>query len=278
MIGKRYLVTGATSGIGKTIAVGLADKGGEVILVSRNAEKCQNTVEYIKQITGNPTITYFQADLSSQADIRSLAKSIKANYSNLDVLVNNAGGIFWRRQESVDGIEMNLALNYLNYFLLTNLLIELLINSPSGRIVNVSSVTHSLQTLDFEDMSSSKKYIHLGAYARSKLAIIYFTYELARRLVGTSVTVNAYDPGFTATNIGRESLFGKIAMPLANLFAIPVRKGAETGIYLASSPEVEGISGKYFINNKPVRSSEISYDEDIAKKLWGISEEVTGLS
>ena len=278
MKGKRCLVTGATSGIGKTIAAELADKGGEVILVSRNAEKCKNAVEDIKQISGNPAISYHQADLSSQEDIRNLASTIKRNYPSLDILVNNAGGIFWIKKESVDRIDMNLALNHLNYFLLTNLLLELLTSSPSARIVNVSSVVHSLVTLNLENITSTENYIPLAAYAKSKLANIYFTYELARRLVGTSVTVNVYDPGFTATNIGRESLFGKIAMPIANIFAVPVEKGAATGIFLASSPEVEGISGEYFVRNKPVKSSKISYDEDMAKKLWQISAELTGLS
>ena len=278
MKGKRCLVTGATSGIGKTIAAELADKGGEVMLVSRNAEKCKNAVEDIKQISGNPAISYHQADLSSQEDIRNLASTIKRNYPSLDILVNNAGGIFWIKKESVDRIDMNLALNHLNYFLLTNLLLELLTSSPSARIVNVSSVVHSLVTLNLENITSTENYIPLAAYAKSKLANIYFTYELARRLVGTSVTVNVYDPGFTATNIGRESLFGKIAMPIANIFAVPVEKGAATGIYLASSPEVEGISGEYFVRNKPVKSSKISYDVNIAKKLWQISAELTGLS
>jgi NAD(P)-dependent dehydrogenase (short-subunit alcohol dehydrogenase family) len=278
MKGKRCLVTGATSGIGKTIAAELAVRGGEVILVSRNAEKCQETAQQIIKLSGNQTISYFQADLSSQEDIRTLTRSIRSNYSSLDVLVNNAGGIFWRKKESVDGYDMNLALNYLNYFLLTNLLLELLTKSPSARIINVSSLVHSLQVLDIDNMLSTNNYIPLAEYAKSKLAIISFTYELSRRLAGTSVTVNAYDPGFTATNIGRESLFGKIAMPVANIFAVPVKKGAETGIYLATSPEVEGISGMYYSRNKPVRSSKISYDEDIASKLWGMSEKLTGLA
>jgi NAD(P)-dependent dehydrogenase (short-subunit alcohol dehydrogenase family) len=278
MKGKCCLVTGATSGIGKTIAAELAVRGGEVILVSRNAEKCQETAQQIIKLSGNQTISYFQADLSSQEDIRTLTRSIRSNYSSLDVLVNNAGGIFWRKKESVDGYDMNLALNYLNYFLLTNLLLELLTKSPSARIINVSSLVHSLQVLDIDNMLSTNNYIPLAEYAKSKLAIISFTYELSRRLAGTSVTVNAYDPGFTATNIGRESLFGKIAMPVANIFAVPVKKGAETGIYLATSPEVEGISGMYYSRNKPVRSSKISYDEDIASKLWGMSEKLTGLA
>ena len=278
MKGKRCLVTGGTSGIGKTIATELAVMGGEVILVSRNAEKCQHTVAQMIKDSRNSAISYYQADLSSQEDIRKLAKSLKSDFSSLDVLVNNAGGIFWIKKESMDGIDMNLALNYLNYFLLTNLLLELLANSPSARIINVSSVVHSLVELNFEDMSATRKYIPLAAYARSKLAIIYFTYELARRLAGTSVTVNAYDPGFTATNIGRESLFGIIAMPIANLFAVPVEKGAETGVFLASSPDLEGISGEYFVRNKSTRSSKISYDGDIARKLWQVSADITGFS
>jgi NAD(P)-dependent dehydrogenase (short-subunit alcohol dehydrogenase family) len=278
MEGKRCLVTGATAGIGLTIATALAEMGAEVILVSRNKNKCQQVMEKVQEDTGNPKISYFQADLSSQEKIKSLAVAIKREYSSLDVLINNAGGFFWRRQESVDGIEMTFALNHLNYFLLSNLLLDILAESRSARIVNVSSDSHQTQSLDFGNLQLKTGYLHFKAYGRSKLANLYFTYELARRLTGKKITVNAYNPSFTATNIAKDNFLGKIFMPLVNRFAIPVEQGAETGIFLAYSNEVEGISGNYFYEKKPIPSSEISYDKEIARQLWEVSVELTGLS
>ncbi len=278
MEGKRILITGGTSGIGKAISFALANMGGELIIVSRSEEKCQQVVKEIQDHTGNPSVEYFRADLSSQMEIRSLAKNVQEKFDRLDVLVNNAGGFFWNRQESVDGIEMTFALNHLNYFLLTNLLLNLLQNSPSARIVNVSSGSHESQEIDFDNLQLNKGYMHFKAYGKSKLANLYFTYELARRLAGRQITVNAFNPGFTKSNIGREgSLAARVFMPLAGFFSIPTEKGAETGIYLASSEEVEGISGKYFQELKPVPSSPLSTELEPAKRLWKISEELTGL-
>ncbi|MGB2964461.1 MAG: SDR family oxidoreductase [Anaerolineales bacterium] len=278
MQGRRCLVTGATSGLGEVTAFALADLGAEVIIVSRDEEKCLSTLKRIQNQTGNPSVSYFKADLSSQKEIQGFADAVKKKYGRLDVLVNNAGGFFWSRQESVDGIEMTFALNHLNYFLVTNLLLGLLGESPSARIINVASGSHSSAEIDFNDLQITKKYLHFAAYGKSKLANIYFTYELARRLIGSRITVNAVNPGFTATNIAREgNLLGKLFMPLARYFAIPREKGAETIIYLASSEEVEGISGKYFQEKEPIQTSPLSYDVDIAKRLWDISEKLTGL-
>ena len=277
MEGKCCLVTGATSGIGLTIATALAEMGAEVILVSRDEKKCQLVMNKLQEDSGNPAISYFQADLSSQEEIKNLASAITRIHSSLDVLINNAGGFFWRREESADGIEMTFALNHLNYFLLSNLLLDILVENPSARIVNVSSDSHQTQSLDFNNLQLEKEYLHFKAYGRSKLANLYFTYELAHRLTGKNITVNAFNPGFTATNIGRDNSIGRIFMPLTNLFAVPVEKGAETGIYLAHSEEVEGISGKYFFEKKPIPSSKISYDKEIARRLWEVSTELTGL-
>ena len=278
MQGKKCLVTGATSGIGEAIALALAQKGAEVIIVSRNEEKCARIVSQIQEQSGNSAISYFRANLSSQQGIRLLAAEVKKKYSTLDVLVNNAGGFFWKRQESVDGIEMTFALNHLNYFLLTNLLLDLLRNSPSARIVNTSSGVHNNQVIDFNDLQLKKNYLHFKAYGKSKLANLYFTYELARRLNGSGITVNAFNPGFTKSNIAKEgNLATQIFMPLTNMFSNPTEQGADAGVYLASSPEVERITGKYFFERKPIPSSDISYDEEIAQRLWNISEELTGL-
>jgi len=278
MQGKKCLVTGATSGIGEAIALALAQKGAEVIIVSRNEEKCARIVSQIQEQSGNSAISYFRANLSSQQGIRLLAAEVKKKYSTLDVLVNNAGGFFWKRQESVDGIEMTFALNHLNYFLLTNLLLDLLHKTPSARIVNTSSGVHNNQVIDFNDLQLKKNYLHFRAYGKSKLANLYFTYELARRLNGSGITVNAFNPGFTKSNISREgNLAAQIIMPMTNIFSIPTEKGADSGVYLASSPEVESITGKYFFERKPIPSSDISYDEEIAQRLWIFSEELTGL-
>jgi len=278
MQGKKCLVTGATSGIGEAIALALAQKGAEIIIVSRNEEKCARIVSQIQEQSGNSAISYFRANLSSQQGIRLLAAEVKKKYSTLDVLVNNAGGFFWKRQESVDGIEMTFALNHLNYFLLTNLLLDLLHKTPSARIVNTSSGVHNNQVIDFNDLQLKRNYLHFRAYGKSKLANLYFTYELARRLNGSGITVNAFNPGFTKSNISREgNLAAQIIMPMTNIFSIPTEKGADSGVYLASSPEVESITGKYFFKRKPIPSSDISYDEEIAQRLWIFSEELTGL-
>ena len=278
MQGKRCLITGATSGLGEVTALALADQGAEVIIVSRNEEKCLRTVKRIQNQSGNPSIEYFKADLSSQKEIRELVKAVKKKYNRLDILVNNAGGFFWSRQESVDGIEMTFALNHLNYFLVTNLLLDLLHESASARIINVASGSHSSAEIDFNDLQITKNYLHFTAYGKSKLANIYFSYELAHRLKKSRITVNAVNPGFTATNIAREgNLLGKIFMPMVRIFAIPVEKGSETIIYLASSEEVEGISGKYFQEKKAIQTSPQSYEVEIAKRLWVISEQLTGL-
>jgi len=278
MQGKKCLVTGATSGIGEAIAFALAQKGAEVIIVSRSEEKCARAVSQIQEQSGNSAISYFQADLSSQQEIRLLATEIKKKYSTLDVLVNNAGDFFWKRRESVDGIEMTFALNHLNYFLLTNLLIDLLRKPPSARIVNTSSGVHNNQVIDFNDLQLKKNYLHFRAYGKSKLANLYFTYELSRRLNGSGITVNAFNPGFTKSNISKEgNLAAKIFMPLTNIFSNPTEQGADSGVYLTSSPEVESITGKYYFERKPIPSSDISYDEEIAQRLWKISEELIGL-
>ena len=277
--GKVCLVTGATSGIGKETARVLAHHGGTLILVGRDPDKTVTTVEEFKHQVDTPNIEYLLADLSSQDEIRRLAEEFKSRHNRLDVLVNNAGAYYLRRHESVDGIEMTFALNHLGYFLLTNLLLDVIIASAPARIINVSSGSHLRATLDFDELQERRGFGGMNAYGQSKLANVLFTYELARRLDGTGVTVNVLHPGFVATNMGSNiGWIVRALRPLMNLWALSVEEGAETVIHLATSPEVEGITGKYFFRCKPVPSSAYSYDEAVAEQLWRMSEEMTGLS
>jgi len=277
MAGKVCLVTGATSGIGLATAEALARLGATVIVAGRDAHKCAATVERIKEQTGNQMLDCLVADLSSQNEIRRLAEEFKSRYPRLDVLVNNAGGVFFRRRDSVDGIEMTFALNHLGYFLLTNLLVDVLKASAPSRIVNVSSGMHAWYSLDFDDLQGRKKYSGLRAYGLSKLCNVLFTYELARRLDGTGVTANTMAPGMVRTNLGiREGGLMSLGWRIAGLFAQTPQEGAQTVIYLASSSEVEGVSGKYFYKLKPVPSSAQSYDEAAARRLWDVSAEMVG--
>lgn len=276
---KRCLITGATSGIGKVTATDLAGRGASVVIVGRNREKSQRTVEHIRRESGNTQVEYLIADLSVQAEIHQLAEKFKEQFDRLDVLINNAGAIFFSRQETQDGLERTFALNHLGYFLLTNLLLDMIRQSAPVRVINVSSEAHRGASIDFDDLLCEEKFSPMRAYGQSKLANILFTYELDRRLENNNITVNALHPGFIASNFGRNAgLLGKIIMPVLHLFAKSPEKGAQTSIYLATSPEVEGVSGHYFINEQPATSSEESYDSDVAARLWNMSEELTGLT
>jgi len=278
MEGKICLVTGATSGIGQVTARALAGRGATVIVVGRNPDKTAATVARIRQHTGNPAVEFLLADLSSLAQVRRLADEFNKRYSRLNVLVNNAGAIYFSRQETVDGFEMTFGLNHLNYFLLTNLLLDALKAGAPSRIVNVSSAVHTSGTIKFDDLQSRKKYSGMASYGQSKLANVLFTYELARRLEGTGITVNAVHPGMVATNFAANNgLFGRLARPVMNLMSISETEGADTLIYLATSPEVQGITGKYFVHRRAVSSSPESYDEAEARRLWQVSEELVGL-
>jgi NAD(P)-dependent dehydrogenase (short-subunit alcohol dehydrogenase family) len=278
--GKVCLVTGATSGIGEVTARELAKQGATLVIVGRNRQKAEATIEEIKSRSGNENVEYLLADLSSQKEIRSLAQEFKSRHDRLDVLVNNAGAVFSEYGETEDGIERTFAVNHLNYFLLTNLLLDTLKAGAPSRIVNVASDAHQGAELDFDDLGAKQNYGLMRAYGRSKLANVMFTYELARRLEGTGVTANALHPGAVATNFGSNNTvwYARPLLALFRLFATTPEKGAETSVYLASSPEVEGVTGQYFANKKPVASSKASYDEETARRLWGVSEELTGLS
>jgi NAD(P)-dependent dehydrogenase (short-subunit alcohol dehydrogenase family) len=275
MQGKVCLVTGATSGIGLVAARELARQGARVVLVGRSEERCASAVEKIQTQTGNRDVTALLADLSSQQQVRQLAQSFQTRYSRLDVLINNAGGIWLRRELTTDGLEMTFAVNHLAYFLFTALLLDRLKASGPARIINVSSAAHRRAKLDFNDLMGERGYRGWRAYCRSKLANLLFTYELARRLEGTGVTANALHPGWVATGFGGNNRWrGRLLQLAARYFAIGPEEGARTIIYLAASPEVAGVSGKYFVEERAVPSSPASYDEAAAKRLWEVSEQL----
>jgi len=283
MNNKICLITGATSGIGAATALALAQDGTTIILVGRDQKRCESSVDKIKKATGNSMVEYLLADLSSMTDIFKIAEEFKKRYQRLDVLINNAGAKFVDRLITVDGYEMTFALNHLAYFLLTNLLLDLIKKSGKARIINVSSGAHGgCSNINFDDLQMEKAYIGKQAYAQSKLANILFTYELARRMEGKGITVNALHPGGVATNFCRNngwvSWLKHVTAHLLARDLVGPAEGAKTSIYLATSPEVEGVSGKYFSNQKEVRSSEASYDVEAARRLWDVSLELTGLS
>jgi retinol dehydrogenase 12 len=276
MNGKICLVTGATNGIGKATALALAQMGATVVIVGRNPAKCVAVVDEIKSVSGNDAVEALVADLSIMAEVRKLADAFKAKYPQLHVLVNNAGGAFGTREMTAEGFERTFALNYLNYFLLTNLLLDRLKASAPARIVNVSSDSHKGAQLDFDDLQSEKGSFALKAYGRSKLADIVFSYELARRLAGTGVTVNALHPGLVRT--GFASNLGAVVSTAINLamrfVALTPEQGAQTSVYLATSPDVENVTGKYWEKSKPVRSAPAAYDQATWTQLWDVSEKI----
>jgi NAD(P)-dependent dehydrogenase (short-subunit alcohol dehydrogenase family) len=279
MQGKICLITGATNGIGKATAQALAQMGATVVIVGRNAPKTAQLVEEIRAASGNKNVDSLLADLSSQQEVRRLADEFKSKYSHLHVLLNNAGGFFMRRQLSVEGIEMTFALNHLAYFLLTNLLLDTLKASAPARIINVSSDAHASGKIEFDNLQGERGYSP-RAYDNSKLANILFTTELARRLEGTGVTVNALHPGFVATGFAKNN--GRVIAALISIFTPLVArspaKGAETSIYLASSPGVEGITGKYFQDSHVIPAAPQDIDMMVARKLWDVSAEMVHLA
>jgi len=277
MEAKICLVTGASRGIGFQTALGLVRKGAFVVLASHNRQRGEQASRRINAYVMRKVTDFMLVDLSSQEQIREFAETLKARYDRLDVLVNNAGGFFLKRRESVDGIEMTFALNHLNYFMTTLLLIDPILASGSARIVNVSSERHRGHEMKFDDLQYENGYDGVRAYGQSKLANLLFTYELARRLANTEVTVNALHPGFVKTHLGKQNRVVRAVMNVLHLFAKSPKKGAETPIYLASSPDVAGINGQYFIDKKGVPSSPESYDPVTAERLWNVSDELCSL-
>ncbi|MBT3928477.1 MAG: SDR family NAD(P)-dependent oxidoreductase [Rhodospirillaceae bacterium] len=280
MAEKIFLVSGATDGIGRVSALKLAQMGGRVILVGRNAAKGERVIGDIKRASGNAEIEFEQADLSSQSDIRALAERLNNRLEHLDALVNNVGAWFNRRALSVDNIEMTFALNHLGYFLLTGLLLDKLKCAPSARIVNVSSMAHKGPQVDLDDPQGEAGYSGWRAYQASKLANILFTYHLAGKLSSSSVSANCLHPGFVASKFAHNNggWLKWMMIVVQQLAAINEEKGARTSVYLASASEAEGVSGKYFIKSEIAESNAASHEGAAQERLWQISEALTGFS
>jgi NAD(P)-dependent dehydrogenase (short-subunit alcohol dehydrogenase family) len=260
-------------------AEGLAQKGATLVLVGRNPTRGEWAVSRIKDKTGNSAVEFMSCDLSEQGQIRQFVTEYQSRYPQLHVLINNAGGFFHRRQENSEGIEMTWALNVLAPFLLTNLLLPNLQAASPARVLNVSSIVHRLVSIRFDDLEGKAFYFRLTAYARSKLAVILLAYEFARRLEDTGITANAFDPGYVATDIMSNNAIPawRVFQSVATLIAVNPEQGARTGIYLASSSEVEGVSGWYFKREKPARSARASYDRASARRLWDRCVEMVGI-
>jgi len=278
MDGRVFLVTGATSGIGRATALELSRRGATVHLVARDRARGEAALAEVARAGGGRARLHL-ADLSSMAAVRALAEEVRATAPALHVLVNNAGAVEMERRVSPDGLEMTFAVNHLAYFLLTHLLLDLLRSSAPARVVNVASTAHRGKTLDFGDLQNTRRYAGLRVYGQSKLANILFTRELARRLDGSGVTANSLHPGVVATGFGRSSggWMGFGVRLIAPLLLRP-EQGAETTLYLACSPEVEGVSGQYFERCRPVRPSPAARDDAAARRLWEESARLVGLS
>jgi len=278
MAGQTVLITGGTGGIGKATAIGLAALGARVGITGRDEARTLAAAADIKRESGNPAVDAYAADLSSQAEVRRLATAVLNDYSRLDVLVNNVGGFWAHRHVTPDGLERTFAVNHLAAFLLTDLLRDRLMESAPARIINVSSNAQAMGHIDFDDLQGTKNYSGSRAYNQSKLAGVMFTYELSRRLHGTKVTATALHPGVVNTAFSAEdpSVLARAARPLMRFMKTPAQ-GAATSIYLASSPDVQGVTGRYFAGSKPKASNKVSYDTIAANRLWQISADLVGL-
>jgi retinol dehydrogenase-14 len=268
MRNKVILITGSTDGIGRQTAVELAALGATVLVHGRNQARGKVVVEEIQTSTGNQKVDLFIADLASLKQVRELAAEIQRRYDHLDVLLNNAGIFMNERKLTEDGFEMTYAVNHLAPFLLTNLLLDLLKKSAPSRIVTVSSVAHTRGRIDFENLQAEKTFGGYYAYALSKLANVLFGHQLARQLEGTGVTSNCLHPGVIGTKLLRAGF---------NMPGASTSDGAETLIHLASSPDVEHVTGKYFQNKISISSSPVTYDETLQRELWKVSQKQTGL-
>ena len=277
MTGRTVLVTGGTGGIGRATAAGLVGLGARVGIVGRDAARGEAAAAPLRDSGGQ--VDVFTADLSAQREVRRLAAEVLDTYPRLDVLVNNAGGYWATRHPTEDGLERTFAVNHLAPFLLTNLLLDRLRASAPARVVTVSSGAQAMGRIDVEDLQGERDYSGQRAYNQSKLANVLFTYELARRLQGSGVTANAVHPGVVRTNFGREDAKGwmRVLLPVVRPFLKSPEQGAATSVYLASSPEVDGVTGRYFVNRRARDSSPASRDVALAARLWEVSAQLVGL-
>src|SRR5262245_56797304 len=279
--GKTILVTGATSGIGLEASVELARRGAKVVMVGRDPQRTRAAADTVKVRSAARDTTELLCDFASQADIRKLADAFLARHHRLDVLVNNAGAVFKKRTVTVDGIEATFAVNHLGYFLLTNLLLDVVKKSAPSRIVTVASIAHGHGTLDFDNLGFDRgRYGMMRAYARSKLANVLFAAELSRRLAGTGVTSTSLHLGNVHTNIwsGAPAYAKPFITLLLKPFLISAKDGAVTIIHLAADPALEGVTGKYFENNNVVSPARIAQDENLAHRLWDVSAKLLRLN
>ena len=278
MKGKTVLITGGNSGIGKQAAMDLKELGAYVVITARDTAKGRKAVDDIRRFTrGGGDVGLMQLDLASFESIRTFVDEYKTRFDRLDVLVNNAGGMLSKRTTTDDGFETTFGVNHLGHFLLTNLLLDVLKESAPSRIINVSSDAHkgAKRGLDFDDLQGERSYNGWDAYQKSKLANILFTKELARRLEGTGVTANCLHPGFVMSGFGQSGdMSGVMGMGLkvARLFAIRPKRGARTTVYLASAPEVEDVTGEYFVRRKVRQPTAAAQDAEAARRLWDVSE------
>jgi NAD(P)-dependent dehydrogenase (short-subunit alcohol dehydrogenase family) len=278
LTGRTCLVTGATSGIGEETALGLARHGARVLIVGRSRERGERSLARIRAESGNGAVELLLADLASLAATRRLAQEVLETCPQLHVLVNNAALLTRRRSTSVDGFETMFAVNHLAHFLLTNLLLERLVASAPARIVNVTSGAHRIGRIDLEDLQSERRFGAWLSYGRSKSANILFTTELTRRLEGTGVTANSVHPGGVATRLGLDdSLLSRAVARLFKPLLLTPARGAATSLYLAMAPELEAVSGRYFAEEREARPSRHSQDPELARRLWQLSAELTGV-
>ena len=279
MAGRTVLVTGGTAGIGRATALGMAAMGAHIAITGRDRPRADGVAREIHAVGGG-NVDVFVADLSSRSEVRLLADEVLQRLSRIDVLVNNVGGHWNTRHVTADGLERTLALNHLAPFLLTDLLLDRLKQSAPARVVTVSSGAQAMGRIDFDDLQGERSYSGARAYNQSKLANVLFTYELARRLQGTTVTANALHPGVVRTSFGAEDPGGvqRLFTPFMRPFMKAPAQGAATSIHLASAPDLEQVTGRYFANSKPRRSSKRSYDEAAAARLWQVSADLVGLS
>ncbi len=274
MDGKICVITGANTGIGKETAIRIAEKGAHVVMACRSEDKGNTALKEVMELSGSDKVEFMRLDLASLESVREFAKAYKDKHQKLHVLINNAGVVPWKRELTGDGLELTFQVNFLGPFQLTNLLLDVIKTSAPARIVNLTSGLHKMASINFDDLQSEKKFGGFHAYNEAKLGVVLFTYELARRLEGTGVTANTVHPGVIKSELSRHAPW---YMMLGPLFFKPVKKGAITPVFAASSKSLEQVTGKYLVNKTEAQSSNESYDEAVAKRLFDVASQLSGL-